>query len=230
MSLFALPVTVSDLTTLQQGITFATDTAAATAEAAQINNGADTVYNYAVRLLNSQISGSQVAMAVDSLMFGVTDNVAELSKLTNQFLPAQAANAVKFRFNPTVYAAESLGLALAGGNGTSNNFATTFGVRNIQDFATSVSAITGTNADQIVKFVNNWIAFYTANPTATHGLSVTLASYGAAFGDAVGVALLNATPANLQELVPNALIDNAEGVLLVGVPLGSEPFPNALQS
>src|SRR3954462_7311640 len=87
MSLFALPVTVSDLTTLQQGITFATDTAAATAEAAQINNGADTVWNYAVRLLNSQISGAQVAMAVDSLMFGVTDNVAELSKLTNQFLP-----------------------------------------------------------------------------------------------------------------------------------------------
>ena len=108
MSLFALPVTVSDLTTLQQGITFSTDTAAATAEAAQINNGADTVCNYAVRLLNSQISGSQVAMAVDLLMFGVTDNVAELSKLTNQFLPAQAANAVKFGFNPTVYAAESL--------------------------------------------------------------------------------------------------------------------------
>src|SRR3954471_16730207 len=163
MSLFALPVTVSDLTTLQQGITFTTDQAAAIAEAAQINNGADTVYNYAVRLLNSQISGSQVAMAVDSLMFGVTDNVAELSKLTNQFLPAQAANAIKNGFNPTVYAAESLGLALAGGNGTSNNFALTFGALGIQAFATSVSAITGTNTDQIVKYVNNWISFYTTN-------------------------------------------------------------------
>ena len=106
MSLFALPVTVSDLTTLQQGITFATDQAAAIAEVAQINNGAHTVYSYAVRLINSQISGSQVAMAVNSLMFGVTDNLAELSKLTNQFLPAQAANAVKNGFNPTVYAAE----------------------------------------------------------------------------------------------------------------------------
>ena len=244
MSLFALPVTVSDLTTLQQGITFSTDTAAATAEAAQINNGAHTVYSYAVRLLNSQISGSQVAMAVDSLMFGVTDNVAELSKLTNQFLPAQAANAVKFGFNPTVYAAESLGLALAGGNGTSNNFALTFGTLGIQQFATSVSAVTGTNADQIVKFVTNWINFYTVNPSAIHGLPVQLAAYGAAFGDAVGVALLNPEPIGplnqpdglpdgrfnfVQNDVYNALKDIAEGQYVVGIDISALPPEIPLQ-
>jgi hypothetical protein len=72
------------------------------------------------------------------------------------------------------------------------------------------------SANAIQQFVTNWINFYTANPTATGGLSVTLASYGEAFGDAVGVALLNATAANLQVLVPNALIDNAEGTYVVG--------------
>jgi hypothetical protein len=64
-------------------------------------------------------------MAVDSLMFGVS--LTELAKLSTQFLPAQVANAMANGFNPTVYAAEALGLALAGGNGTSNAFATDFG-------------------------------------------------------------------------------------------------------
>ena len=50
-------------------------------------------------------------MAVDSLMFGVTDNTTELAKLSTQFLPPQVANAAAHGFNPTVYAAEALGLA-----------------------------------------------------------------------------------------------------------------------
>jgi hypothetical protein len=62
-------------------------------------------------LLANNISLSQVAMAVDSLMFGVTDNTTELAKLSTQFLPPQVANAVAHGFNPTVYAAEALGLA-----------------------------------------------------------------------------------------------------------------------
>jgi hypothetical protein len=244
MSLFAHPVLVSDLEQLQLGIVFFTNTAEATSETAQINNGADTVYNYAVRLLANNISLSQVAMAVDSLMFGQTDNTTELAKLTTQFLPPQIVNALNNGFNTTVYAAEALGLGLAGGNGTSNNFATNFGSLSVQQFADAVSNITGTHADAIVQFVNDWITFYTANPSATHGLSITLASYGAAFGDAVGVALLNPPPIGpnnqpsdlpdarfnvVQNDVYNALKDNAEGSYVAGVDISALPPETPLQ-
>src|SRR6266851_9024493 len=229
MSLYALPVSVSDLTRLQLGIEFFTNTTEATTEAGQITNppATPTVYSYAVSLLANNISLSQVAMAVDSLMFGVTDNVAELTKLATQFLPAQVANAVAHGFNPTVYAAEALGLALAGGNGTSNNFATDFGSLSVAQFASEVGSITGINTAAIQGFVQNWINFYTANPSATFGLSVTLASYGAAFGDAVGAALLNPTVNGTLALLvseeQNALIDNAERLYKVGIALGAEP-------
>jgi hypothetical protein len=68
MSLFALPVSVSDLTGLQRGIEFFTNTVEATAEAGLITNppSTPTVYSYAVQLLANNISLSQVAMAVDS--------------------------------------------------------------------------------------------------------------------------------------------------------------------
>src|ERR1700730_378842 len=222
MLLYALPVSVSDLTQLQLGIEFFTDTGEATTEAGQITNppSTPTGYSYAVQLLANNISLSQVAMAVDSLMFGVTDNVAELTKLATQFLPAQAANAVANSLNPTVYAAEALGLALAGGNGTSNNFATDFGSLSVSQFASEVGSLTGINAGAIQGFAQNWINFYTANPSATFGLPVTLASYGAAFGDSVGAALLNPTVngtlAILVSEEQNALIDNAEGLYIAG--------------
>jgi hypothetical protein len=166
-----------------------------------------------------------VAMAVDSLMFGVTDNVAELTKLATQFLPPQVSNAVAHGYNPTVYAAEALGLALAGGNGTSNAFATNFGSLSVPTFASEVASLTGINSGAIQGFVSNWIAFYTANPPA--GLSVTLAAYGAAFGDAVGAALVNPTVngsiALLVSEEQNALIDNAEGSYKAGIALIAEP-------
>ena len=76
MSLFALPVTVSDLTTLQQGIEFSTDTVEATAEAAAINSGAQTVFAYAAELINANLPFSQVAMATTALMFGETATTA----------------------------------------------------------------------------------------------------------------------------------------------------------
>jgi hypothetical protein len=167
-------------------------------------------------------------MAVDALMFGAVDKVAEFTKLSTGFLPPQLSNAAQFGFNTTVYDAEALGLALAGGNGTSNAFATNFGSLSVSAFAQAVAAATGVSTNAIQQFVTNWIHFYTANPTATHGLSVTLASDGAAFGDAVGVALVNPTAANLQSLVPNALIDNAEGVLIVGTPLANQPIAHPL--
>jgi hypothetical protein len=241
MSLFALPVSASDLTQLQLGIEFFTDTTEATTEAGQITNppSTPTVYSYAVQLLATnpatmhadvkQISISQVAMAVDSLMFGVTDNVTELAFLCKPtidgFLTSQTSTAVANGYEPTVYAAEALGLALAGGNGTHTNFATDFGSLSVPQFASEVASLTGINSGAIQGFVDNWIAFYTANPPA--GISVKLAAYGAAFGDAVGVALLNPTVngsiALLVSEEQNALIDNAEGSYKAGIALIAEP-------
>jgi hypothetical protein len=183
--------------------------------------------------LAKNISLSQVAMAVDSLMFGVTDNITELTKLATGFLPPQVANANAHGFVPTVYAAEALGLGLAGGNGTSNAFATTFGTLSVSDFASAVSNLTGINSGAVQNFVQNWINFYTAHPAATFGLSVTLASYGAAFGDAVGAALLNPSVNGTLTLLvseeQNALIDNAEGLYQAGIALSAEPAHLALQ-
>jgi hypothetical protein len=239
MSLFALPVSVSDLTQLQLGIEFFTNTSEAKTEQGQITNppSTPTVYSYAVQLLANNISNipniplAQVAMAVDSLMFGVTDNTTELTKLATQFLPPQAANAVANGLNPTVYAAEALGLGLAEGNGTSTAFATDFGSLSIPRFASEVASLTGIDSGAIQVFVNNWINFYTANPPA--GVSVRLAAYGAAFGDAVGAALLNPTVngslALLVSEVQNALIDNAEGRYQAGIALIAEPPHLALQ-
>jgi hypothetical protein len=242
LSLFALPVSASDLTALQLGIEFFTNASEATSEAGAINTAGsnESVFAYAAKLIQSNFLISQVAMAVDSLMFGQTDSVAELTKLSTQFLPAQATVAVANGFNPTVYAAEALGLALAGGNGSSNNFATKFGSLSVADFAQETADATGVNVTAIQGFITNWIAFYTSNPDASGGLSTQLAAYGAAFGDAIGVALLNDTSAGLKTdidlnaptisgLVANALIDNAEGLYQVGVSLGSLSAHKALQ-
>jgi hypothetical protein len=236
MSLYAFTVTVHDLQQLQFGIQFygddLTDTAAV---AAAINPPIETatVFSYANQLLASNISLSQVAMAVDSLMFGATDNTTELDRLVAPFLLEQVGVANTYGFNPTVYAAEALGLALAGGNGTSDAFATDFGSLSVSQFASEVAGLTGVNEGAIQQFAKNWGSFYTANPSATYGLSVTLASYGAAFGDAVGVVLLNPTVnGTIAQLVgeeQNALIDNAEGLYQTGIALSAEPAHSPLQ-
>jgi hypothetical protein len=243
MSLTALPVTVSDLTTLQSGIQFFTNTAEATTEVPSINANqpTDSVFIYATKLLASNISLSQVAMAVSALMEGGTIAVGNtttpntLTLLSTQFLPGQVAVALANGFNPTVFAAESLGSALS----TNTSFNTNFVGLSVSAFSQSVSTLTGVNVNAIQQFVTNWQAFFTANPAALQGRTVTQASYGAAFGDAVGVALLNPTTANLQTivsttpnvnqfipntiqgLVANALIDIATGQYQTGVALGA---------
>ena len=117
---------------------------------------------------------------------------------------------------------------------------------NVSQFSQAVATATGVNVNAIQQFVNNWTAFFTANPSALQGRTVTQASYGAAFGDAVGVALLNPTSAGLQTvvgtdpafpfspntiqgLVANALINIAEGTYKVGVPLNALPQHALLQ-
>jgi hypothetical protein len=105
--------------------------------------------------------------------------------------------------------------------------ASNFGSLSVSDFASAVSSLTGINVGAIQNFAQNWISFYTANPSATGSLSVTLAAYGAAFGDAVGVALLNPTADGTTALLvseeQNALLDNAKGFYQVGIPLILEP-------
>jgi hypothetical protein len=242
MSLYYVPVSVGDLTQLQLGIEFFSNTIEAITEAALITNPPHTatVSSYANQLLANNISLSQLAMAVDSLMSGVTDNVTELTKLSTQFLPPQVAAAVASGLNPTMYAAEALGLALAAGNGASGfttnshaSFAARFGSLSVSQFASEAASLTGIDAGAIQGFAQNWINFYSANPSATLGLSVTVAAYGTAFGDAVGTALLNptadGTTALLVSEVQNALIDNAEGLYKAGMPLILEPTHVPLQ-
>ncbi len=253
MSLFALPVTVEDLEQLQLGTEFVTtqgEASEASWEAAEINTTgtSETVFTYAARLLQNSISTSQVAIAVSALMEGTTVAVGDadtpntLTSFSTVFLPPQIAYAVAHNLNPTVYAAEALGLALAGDASFNSNFV---GLSESQ-FAEAVATLTGVNADPIQQWVDHWTTFYTSNPAAHLGLSVTQAAYGAAFGDAVGVALLNPTSAHLQTIVStdpdftytpnmisgsvaNALIDNAEGLYKSGVALGSLPPHYLLQ-
>jgi hypothetical protein len=113
----------------------------------------------------------------------------------------------------------------------------------------AVATATGVNSTAIQQFVTNWTNFFTANPSAHVGLTVTQAAYGAAFGDAIGVALTNPTSANLQTVVSttqgqapvqfspntiagfvaNALIDVATGQYQTGVALGALPAHTPLQ-
>ena len=249
MSLTALPVTSTDLTTLQSGVQFFTNTSQATSQAAAINAPGSTqsVFTYAASLINSNISLSQVTMAVSAIAesgtiaVGDTTTPNTLTFLSTQFLPAQVAFAAANGFNQTVFAAQALGLALAGTSGFQADWA---GLSK-SAFVTSVAGATGLNASAIQGFLTNWTNFYTANGTIG-GLTVTQAAYGATLGDAIGVALLNPTSANLQSvfsttgannfspnagsgLVQNALIDVATGQYVVGISLAALPQHTPLQ-
>ena len=248
MPLTALPVTSSELTTLQQGLTFTTNAIDAANQANAINAPGATVsvFTYAASLLNANVSLSQVAMGLFPFMTGVTDTVAHIGAITTQFLPAQVTFAVSKGFNPTVFAAEAYGSALSTNAAFNANFVTPF-ANNPAGFAANVSAATGVSAAAILQFVNNWTAFFTQNPSALQGRTVTQASFGAAFGDAFGTALLTPgltsniatvfttnpnfpfSPNTVQGIVANALIDNAEGLYNAGVALGTLPPHNLLQ-
>src|SRR5208337_2659312 len=251
MSLNSTPVTQADIEQLQLGIQFFENATEATNEANAINAGTTTVYDYAVQLLATQISVSQVAVADSALMEGATVAAGTvpyapntLGRFTTQFLPSQVAYGVAHGFNPTVFAAQSLGLALANQPGFNSNFA---GLSASQ-FVASVANIAGINVNAITGWLQYWTSFYTANGTP-NGLTVTQAAYGATMGDAIGNALLikpTLGPANqpaglpappqgpptfttLQNQVYNALIANAEGSYAAGVALGSLPIHTPLQ-
>ena len=246
-------VSVGDLTPLQQGIDFFTDTVGATTEAALINAGTQTIAEYVNQLIVNNQALSQVMMAVDSLMFGAVDTQAEMTSLTTGFIPGQLAffNSLPPAIQAaaggaTVWDAEVTGFALSGPNGNggpnSTNFAHNFaslntganaGAAGNMAFAEAVStAVFGnlSETNQALTFLTSFISFFTANPSALNGASLLQAADGITFGVEVGIALSNPTTvgAFLFGQVSNALIDNAEGILQVGVPLGLQGHANNL--
>src|SRR5271166_1957505 len=227
MSLYALPVSVADLEQLQLGIQFYTNVAEATTEAALINAGSpgQTVFSYAEQLLAANISTSQVAMADNTLMY---DQLASVSTLSTQcvgppapgFLPSQVTYAIAHGFDPTVFAAQALGLALSNPLGGTNNFQTNYGGLSNTAFASAAAiAIFGSATPGLVNFalshVAYWTNFYTVNgingDTTPTAAQIQIAAYGATFGEMVGVALENPSVAPvLVADVANALILNGE--------------------
>jgi hypothetical protein len=97
-----------------------------------------------------------------------------------------------------VYAAEAVGVNLGGTSG----FMTNFGGLSTTQFIAAVSSATGVGASFIATWLANWLTFYSANTSAIPASfaslpnAVTLAAYGATFGDAIGNALI--APASLN--------------------------------
>src|SRR4051794_32804814 len=232
MSLYALPVSSSDLTSLQQGISFSTNSTEADNQTKAITAGGATVFSYAQTLLANNVSTSQVAMSAFAYALGKTDTVAHLDGIATGFLPPQVKFAVDNNLagGPTVYAAQVYSLALATGF---KEFATSLDSQvKAGTFVTNTANLTGTNASAIANFFQVWLGFYTANPTAAPGISASVAAAASAYGDALGVALDRgpndtgpgaATAHAIQALVANALFDIVQGTYKEGVPITSLP-------
>ncbi len=213
------------------------------AVAAIINSGALTLTNYVNQLIGQAQSTTIPAVAVEASMYSATGTSATITSLTTNFLPPQLANAAHFGLNQLVYGCEALGLTFAfgnesGGTAFANNFGpsnsampnTTAGDLAFAQAASSTifgSGATSGTPTAIDTFVNNWKAFFTSNgipgiasPSATQ---IDLAARGAAWGDAVGIALAN----NLGPLpgqVINFLDDAAQGTAIYGASLVGQPI------
>ncbi|HXR03279.1 MAG TPA: hypothetical protein VN836_01055, partial [Verrucomicrobiae bacterium] len=207
-------VTTEPLQTIQNDYLAITRTALpvdqATAIANAIDGGTQTEAQYVNGLLSQVADTTIPAVAVEASMYGVTGTSAEITSLVINFLPAQVQNAIVNGYNPQVYACEALGLVFAFGNETgSTAFANNYGPSNAAmpnttagdaSFAAAAasfifgSAETSNTVPAIEQWVSNWKAFYTAhgiagvssNPTAQQ---IDLAARGAAWGDAIGLAL-----------------------------------------
>ena len=209
MPLNALPVTPGELEELQAGTTFTTNTGQATSQAALINldNGVDTVASYAVALLNANIATSQVAMATTCLMWGATQEIDFLTNTATVAAPLFVALAAQIGTNAVATSAEGVGVALA-----DDPQFQPFLDLNATEFAAAVGVATGVNVGVISGWLAFWTQFATDNPSVLQpGVTVQEFSYGATFGDAIGVALQNPTTADLQTTVET----NAQGELII---------------
>ena len=214
----------------------------ATSMANSINSGVQTEAQFIDSLLSQVANTTIPAVAVEGSMYGAVGTSAEVTLLATQFLPGQVATAIANGFNPQVYASEALGLAFAFGNETGGMaFANSFGPSNVAmpnttagdlAFAAAASvavfgsASTANLVNVLDGFVANWKSFYTSNgvPGLSHvsATQIDLAARGAAWGDAVGVALAN----NLGPLsgqTTNFLEDAAQGTATYSAGLASQP-------
>ena len=221
-------------------VTLPSDDASVVANAINALTQTETQY---VNGLLSQVANTTIpAVAVEGSMYGAVGTSAEVTLLATQFLPAQVANAIQNGFNPQVYASEALGLAFAFGNETGGMaFANSFGPSNVAmpntatgdlAFAAAASvavfgsASTANLVNVLDGFVTNWKSFYTSNgvPGISHASAtqIDLAARGAAWGDAVGVALANNLgPLSGQTI--NFLEDAAQGTANYSAGLASQP-------
>lgn len=246
-------VTTAPFLTIQNDYLAITRTALpvdqATAIANAIDAGTQTEAQYVNGLLSQVADTTIPAVAVEASMYGVTGTSAEITSLVTNYLPAQVQNAIVNGYNPQIYACEALGLVFAFGNENgSTAFANNYGPSNAAmpnttagdaSFAAAAaslifgSAETSNTVPAIEQWVSNWKAFYTAdgiagvssNPTAQQ---IDLAARGAAWGDAIGLALFdNLGPFPGQ--ITNFLEDAAQGTAVYGAPLSTQPTPAAFQ-
>jgi hypothetical protein len=207
-----------------------------------IDGGTQTEAQYVESLLSQVANTTIPAIAVEGSMYGAVGTSAEITFLVTQFLPGQVANAMAYGFIPQVYASEALGLAFAFGNESgSTSFAANFGPSNATmpnsmtgdaSFAAAAagaifgSASTANLVNVLAGFVANWKAFY-----SSHGVpgilnaspsQIDLAARGAAWGDAVGIALAN-NLGPLNEQTKNFLEDAAQGTAVYSASLASQP-------
>ena len=162
-------------------------------------------------LLAEMTATTLPAVAVEASMYGAVGTTDEVIHLITEFLPGQVEHAINSGLDPLVYASEALGLAFAFSNETGGTaFATNFGPANstmpsstagdavfAQAAANTIFGPASTNnlTNAIDGWVSNWKAFYSSHgvpgipdPSTTQ---IDLAARGAAWGDAVGVALAN---------------------------------------
>jgi hypothetical protein len=204
--------------------------------------GPSTERDFVDYLLGSHVNTTIPAVAVEGSMYGAVGSSDEITKLVTLFLPAQVTNALNNGLNPQVYASEVVGLAFAFGDENGGTaFATNFGpttpgmsatpAGDASFAAAAASAIFGSAATAntpgaILGFVSNWKAFYTSNGLPGHPNATTdqidLAARGAAWGDAVGVALANNLGPLLEQSV-NFLEDAARGGAIYSASLASQP-------
>ena len=244
MSLFVLPVTNSDITALQQGITFTTTTAADIAsKVASINapNATLTVASYANSLLAGVQNTAQMAMGVTALMTNNNQPVATLSNLVNNpaIIPLYVSFAVSQNLDIGLVVGEDLGLAFSG----DANFVATYGGLTLSAFSSAAAGVTGINQAELASTAAFFINFYTANglpgipnPTAAQ---IQSAAYGVAFGLGVALAIegIGTQATTIQGQVRNALFDIAQTsesppgqTYVPGGPLASHPVPTPFQS
>ena len=176
MSLYALQVTTTDITQLQQGILFTTTNATDVANQVSAINApgaTQTVNSYANQLLASVQSTSQMAMGVTALETGATPTVATLTNLVTNpgVIPAYVNFAASKGLDAGQVVGENLGLAFSGAPG----FAALAGL-STGAFAAAVGGTFGINQTVLAAQVQFFINLYSSpggspfpgnpNPTA----------------------------------------------------------------